>query len=69
MAAKIKKVPDQVVSKLSAPTMGSDNRVMTGTWEVPAAMTKSSSKSRAENLVVDWNVGTSDGALTHMEQV
>lgn len=63
MAAKIKKVPDQVVSKLGAPTMGDDNHVMTGTWEVPAAMTKSKSKSRAENLVVDWTANTSDGAL------
>lgn len=63
MATKIKSVPNVAVSKLGAPTIGSDNHVMTATWEVPAAMTKAKSKSRAENLIVSWNVATTGGAL------
>lgn len=61
--ASIKKKPDTTVSGLGAPTMGTDNHVMTATWSVPAAMTKSSNKARAENLVVDWTANTSAGAV------
>lgn len=61
--AKITKKPNTVVSGLGAPTMGEDNHVMTATWTVPSAMTKSSNKARAENLVVDWTVNASTGAV------
>lgn len=63
MATKITKVPNVAVSNLGAPTMGSDNHVMTATWKVPAKMTKAKSKSRATNLIVAWAVNASDGAL------
>lgn len=63
MAAKIKSKPNTVVSGLGAPTMGEENHVMTSTWTVPAAMTKSSNKARAENLVVDWTANTSAGGV------
>lgn len=48
--------PDKQVTSLKAPARGSNNRTMTSTWKVPASMTKSDSKTKAEHLVVAWKV-------------
>ena len=60
--AKIKKKPNTTVSGLGAPTRTTENRTMSASWSVPAAMTKSSNKARATNLVVDWTVNMQRGA-------
>ena len=65
MATKIKYKPNQKVSSLAAPTKNTEAAAsayqMDASWAVPAAMTKSNSKYRATELVVDWNLGLSDG--------
>lgn len=48
--------PDKQVTSLTAPARGSNNRTMSSSWKVPASMTKSDSKTKAENLVVGWKL-------------
>lgn len=61
MATDITGKPNKKVSSLGAPARGS-GRVMSASWKVPSAMTKSSSKKRATKLTVTWTVSTSSGA-------
>lgn len=58
-STSITKKPDKTVTGLGAPTRGSNDHKMTAKWNVPAAMTKSSSNSRATSQYIKWslNVG------------
>lgn len=59
--AKIKKKPTLTVTGLGAPTMGSENKVMTATWTVPSTLTKTSNTARATSLDVDWVINMQSG--------
>ena len=54
--ASITKKPTLAVSKLCSPVRQSGNRVMKSTWTVPADLTKTSKKNRAEGLVIEWRL-------------
>lgn len=61
MAVPIKWRPNLTVSGLGAPTMGTDNHVMTATWSVPAAMINAKSGARAIWLNYAWILGVQHG--------
>lgn len=54
MATEITKKPTLKVTSLGAPVRQSNTRTMKATWKVPSELIKSSSKSRATSLEIDW---------------
>lgn len=60
MATAIKKVPSLAVTSLAVPTRETPH-TMTATWAVPANLTSTKKKDRAEHLDVTWMLNLSDG--------
>ena len=62
MAAKIKKKPSLAVTSLAVPTRETPH-TMTATWAVPANLTSTKKKDRAEHEEVTWMLNLSDGIV------
>lgn len=62
MATAIKKKPSLAVTSLAVPTRETPH-TMTATWAVPANLTSTKKKDRAEHEEVTWMLNLSDGSV------